>query len=313
LANIALSFDDQLDEVYQAKGLYYWLKGPMEEALVNLDIALKINPNSYNAYFIKGAILTNFEYNFVKGFDCYRKALNLVHGNDRPPILRMVGLSYLNVGFIDKAKYYYNEALTLDGDSVNYFRFLAYLEFCIENFENAILIDEKASKIDSTFIPDINYLSFAGHYQGAYMIAEKYIQLLKKSEGLPYAYSHRIGYAFWKMGKYKEAEYYFNEQIRIGTESIKLGRIDAIQKTVYYDLAGVYAFLGNTVKAYQCLDEFNTLNYYPLWLITYAKYDPLFDSIRNEERFQKILQNMEAKYQAEHEGVRKWLEEQGML
>jgi hypothetical protein len=45
----------------------------------------------------------------------------------------------------------------------------------------------------------------------------------------------------------------------------------------------------------------------------YMMYDPLFDSIRSEERFQKILQNMEAKYQAAHERVRKWLEEQGML
>lgn len=40
------------------------------------------------------------------------------------------------------------------------------------------------------------------------------------------------------------------------------------------------------------------------------KHDPLFDSIRDEDRFQKISQNVEAKYQAEHERVRKWLEEQ---
>jgi hypothetical protein len=55
------------------------------------------------------------------------------------------------------------------------------------------------------------------------------------------------------------------------------------------------------------------MNFYPSWLVSLAKLDPLFESIRNEERFQKILQNMEAKYQAEHERVRKWLEEQGML
>jgi len=55
------------------------------------------------------------------------------------------------------------------------------------------------------------------------------------------------------------------------------------------------------------------MNFYPLWWISLAKHDPLFENIRSEERFQKILQNMEAKYQAEHERVRKWLEEQGML
>ena len=36
----------------------------------------------------------------------------------------------------------------------------------------------------------------------------------------------------------------------------------------------------------------------------------MFAGIRNEERFRKILQNEESKYQAEHERVRKWLEEQ---
>ena len=75
----------------------------------------------------------------------------------------------------------------------------------------------------------------------------------------------------------------------------------------------MYAFLGDKEKAYQYLDEFNKKNIYPIWWVTFIKHDPLFDSIREEDRFQKISQNVEAKYQAEHERVRKWLEEQGDL
>jgi hypothetical protein len=45
----------------------------------------------------------------------------------------------------------------------------------------------------------------------------------------------------------------------------------------------------------------------------FMKTDPLFNSIRNETEFQQIARDIEAKYQAEHERVRKWLEEQGML
>jgi hypothetical protein len=41
--------------------------------------------------------------------------------------------------------------------------------------------------------------------------------------------------------------------------------------------------------------------------------DPLFNSIRNEPEFQQISRDMEAKYQAEHERVKKWLEETGQL
>jgi hypothetical protein len=43
------------------------------------------------------------------------------------------------------------------------------------------------------------------------------------------------------------------------------------------------------------------------------KTDPLFNSIRNEPEFQQIVRYVEAKYQAEHERVRKWLEEQATL
>jgi len=40
---------------------------------------------------------------------------------------------------------------------------------------------------------------------------------------------------------------------------------------------------------------------------------PIFNSIRDEPEFQQIARDVEAKYQAEHERVRKWLEENDML
>jgi hypothetical protein len=39
----------------------------------------------------------------------------------------------------------------------------------------------------------------------------------------------------------------------------------------------------------------------------------MFNSIRNEPEFQKILKDVETKYQALHESIGKWLEEQGKL
>jgi hypothetical protein len=49
------------------------------------------------------------------------------------------------------------------------------------------------------------------------------------------------------------------------------------------------------------------------FMMDLKQYNPFFDSIRNEPEFQKIVKDVEAKYQAEHERVRKWLEEQGKL
>ena len=45
----------------------------------------------------------------------------------------------------------------------------------------------------------------------------------------------------------------------------------------------------------------------------YRLLHPAFNNIRNEPEFQQIAKDIEAKYQAEHERVRKWLETQGML
>jgi len=49
------------------------------------------------------------------------------------------------------------------------------------------------------------------------------------------------------------------------------------------------------------------------WMVISFKNNPLFDSIRDEPEFQQIVRDVEAKYQAEHERVRKWLEENDML
>ena len=313
LVNEAISIDDQLDEAYFIKGRYYYENGNFEEALDNFDKALKINPNYYAAYEKKGFILTWIMNDYVKGLESYHKALNLIRGDERPALLRNLFDVYGWLGFIEKAKYYIGEKFKLDKDSLEYFSCLAYPEFESENLENALLLNEKVNKIDSTYIPSVDWLSMAGHDEEAYIAAKRSVEHFKRTEQLDLYGSGRVGYAFWKVGKHKEAVSYFNAQIKYGTESIKLNRDNASTKRAQYDLAGVYAFLGEKTMAYKYLDDFNTMNFYPLWWITYFKHDPLFDSIRNEERFQKILQNIEIKYQSGHEKVRKWLEENNML
>lgn len=127
-----------------------------------------------------------------------------------------------------------------------------------------------------------------------------------------------IGYAYWQNGYKKEAEHWFNEQKRLSMESIKLGRYYsasvAFGSSGYYDLASVYAFTGEKEKAYEILRKLEHFPIFPLSMVDdIKKYNPLFNSIRNETEFQKIVKDMGDKYQAEHERVRKWLEENGML
>ena len=66
-------------------------------------------------------------------------------------------------------------------------------------------------------------------------------------------------------------------------------------------------------KAYESLDIINLGQNAALYWVIQLKNDPLFNSIRNEPKFQKIVRDFELRCQAEHERVRKWLVEQGKL
>jgi len=123
---------------------------------------------------------------------------------------------------------------------------------------------------------------------------------------------HRVGYVYWQNGYKEKADYYFNKQLEFCNEIIEVGRKPHQNIDVYYYLAGIYIFRGDKEKAYENLRIFNQKQRFGIWMVTLIKNDPLFDSIRDEPEFQQIVRDVEAKYQAEHERVRKWLEEQGM-
>ncbi len=311
LANIALSFDGQMDEAYFIIGRCNFEKGNIEKALVNYDKSLEINPDYSDAHAYKGYLLTSLVNDYVGGIDSYQKAVSTAPPEYKPDLLRGLGQAYLDVGFIDETRNCYKEAFDIDGNKGLYLFNLSNIEVCLENFEEAIRLANEAGKVDSAYFPETSYFyGSAEHNTEAYLQANKLLRRFRRSGELNLNQAHRVGYAFWKMGRYNEATNFFNQQIRYSRESIKLKRHMAEYKGAHYDLAAIYAFMSEKEKAYQYLDEFNKKKFYSLGWISLAKHDPFFKSIRNEERFQAILQNMESKYQAEHERVRKWMEEQ---
>ena len=314
LCDKALSFDNQLDEAYFLKGQYYRENGNSIAAIENYDKTLTLNPNYYWSYYFKGSIYSDISSDLVKALENYNQALLLIRGNDRPRLLRNLYSIYLDAGFIDTAKYYLKKAYQFDNDKTIYLFYSGWIEFCRGNFEEALNLAKVSLETDSTRYTDLMWFSIPpGHDTEAFIQAKKILRINQKLGVININQAGRIGYAFYKVGKYKEADMYLKQQISYCENLLKLGRTNTQKKSTQYDLAATYAFLGDKVKAYKYLDEFNTMNFYPLWWLELAKNDPLFSNIRSEEHFQRILQNMEAKYQAEHERVRKWLEEQGKL
>jgi tetratricopeptide (TPR) repeat protein len=238
--------------------------------------------------------------------------VSLNQGKDLPYFLRSVGNAYGLAGFPEKKKYYHEKAFKLDTDSIEYFNDLADEENNLKNFKKAIELYKKCYKRDSTNVFRANSLSNAYCADGQFDKALKYV---KKYEDTLYGFLYYsgmkfIGYVYWQNGYKKEAEVWFDKQKKLSEESLKLGRIYSTD--AHNDLAGVYAFLGEKEKAFEHLRMLSKIHVCPIWLRD-LKNDPLLISIRKEPEFKKITGELEAKFQAEHERVRKWLEEQGML
>jgi TolB-like protein/AraC-like DNA-binding protein len=311
LVNTALRLDNRLEEAYYLKGMYYYEKNNFEEAVNNYDKAIKINNNYADAYREKAWTILARLGDLVNGLDNYYKTLDLTSGKEHAIILRALGGIYGDWGFIEKAKSMLNEAVIMDGDSLSHLIRLSYLERALGNTEESLKLLKKYNKWDSTNTAGLDIYNTVGRKEEAYIYAERIIEIYKRRGTLPLHDSHRIAYAFRQVGKVKEAKYYLNQQIKYGEESMRLDRDNAY--AVKYDLAAAYAFSGDKENAYKLLEEFSTGEDFTLWWLSMMRFDTLFEGIRSEERFQKIVQIMEAKYQTGHELIGKWLEERGML
>jgi hypothetical protein len=142
---------------------------------------------------------------------------------------------------------------------------------------------------------------------------KKYRQRIETLDGISPWGTFRIGHAYWVNGFKEEAEYYFNTGLKFHNERIELDYFSLDIDNSFYNLATLYAFRGDKDEAYKNLRFLNQRQRIPLWMINDIKNDPMFDSIRDEPEFQQIVRDVEAKYQAEHERVGKWLEENDIL
>jgi TolB-like protein/Tfp pilus assembly protein PilF len=312
----ALLYDDKFPYAFAIKAMYYTYTGKSEPAKKEFENALKCDPNDGFSYLRMGALYCDNNEDYVKGLQYLHKAVSLSHGRDLIPVLQWLGNSYLfSAGFPDLAKKYYQEALQLDNDTGLYFRELANMEFCLGNYEKSFDLSYKAYSRDSNNFQNIYNTLFTCYFQGKYPESMKYVmKVAEEYKSFRDMWIFKIiGHIYWLNGNKKEAYRWFDKQRKACQASIKWGRYENFGKFDHYQLAALCAFLGERDKAYENLREFNKNNICSYLMLKSIETDPFFNSIRSESEFQKIVNELESKYQTEHERVRKWLEEQGKL
>ena len=239
----------------------------------------------------------------------------MYQGPNLPNLYQEIGSVYGWGGFMERYRYYAEEAVKLDGDSAGYYHDLAFSESWVGNFEKGIEYEEKAYAIDSTRYWVLLNLgvshSFLDQYEKSLRYLIEYDKKFKVLDNPDPIGTFRVGHALWVNGLKDKAEIYFNTALEFLNKAIELGRIYVLDD--YYNLAGIHSFLGEKEKAFEYLRLFKRELKGPFFYIEYLKKDPLFDNIRDEPEFQQIIRELEARYQAKHERVRNWLEENDLL
>jgi tetratricopeptide (TPR) repeat protein len=108
LSDIALSHDNQLSEAYIFKGRYFRATGNSEQAMKELDKAIRYNPNNYLGYLYKAVVFGNEDH--IKCVNNLQKTTTLNRGS-LSVYLKEMGFVFRNAGFPEIATSHWQEAL----------------------------------------------------------------------------------------------------------------------------------------------------------------------------------------------------------
>jgi len=314
LLDRALIYNPALAEAHTLYGRYYNVQNDTIRAMKEVDKAISLNPNDWEAYRIKADISSGY----INKISNYRKAVNLNRGPEYPSLLNDLGDSYLAIGFPDSAAHIYEEVLELNKDSVEYYTKLGEIDWSRWNitagnaqFENAFMRD--SANGHSAYILFVGY-TVLGEKEQALKYGNIWVEWMNETGALWVNFVHRMGYYYSLKGLKEKADSCFKVQIEYCLKEIELERGRAKRNlNTYYDLAATYAFTGESEKALKYLRTYSLLPVMNSTMMFFLRFDPLLDPIRDNPDFQQILNEAKANHQAEHERVRQWLEENDML
>jgi serine/threonine protein kinase/tetratricopeptide (TPR) repeat protein len=281
-AQKAISLDPNLAEGYKAFGSAYgFAKGWWRKAVEAGQKAVEANPNSAIA-----CVALSEAYRHIgeidKAFPFAKKAiaLNPASGFD----CGHLGWVYLDLDDPGRAEEWLKKALELQPDLDVAHAGLIELYFALGEYTKAI----EQSQTYLSKVPGnpsawmIEYAALAELFSGHYEKAQEYYQKIGSQPV-------ELGYIYWKAGRKDEAKKLFQ------------GNLDVLQKRleqgdegydIGFSMAAIYAVQGNKEEALRWLEKAIDLGWRDY---KYASRCPLFENIRDDERFKRIMDETKAK------------------
>lgn len=308
--NKALAIDKNAEDAYVLLSNYHKETGKSELAFNELSTALSINPNSFFANRELGRTYSDGLYfDPEKSIRYLHKALKLDPLSVwTPAVYNDLAYTYLGICDFEKAKYYATLALRQNNKT----------RVTLKSLWLLTMLSNRTGKADEalSYAAQLMKLDSSG---ALYFSAETYcylkndcakaVKLYRELWGkYPHENIHRYAVALWKTDEKEMSLKLMNKSIKQYKKLDSLGRLDFAN----YDMAGVYAFMGDKKTAYQILKEVEKKEHWAWGMPYLIKVDPLFDNLRNDKEFKDLVQAAIDEKTKMREKIRK-MEEQGEL
>jgi TolB-like protein/DNA-binding winged helix-turn-helix (wHTH) protein/Flp pilus assembly protein TadD len=253
--------------------------GLLPEAKAAVTRALEIDHNLAEAHASLGHIKWVYDLDKAGAENELEQALKL---NPNSAVVHYVyGRVLTDTGRFEEAHAQARQAIELDPLSIQYRKSVPYILFLSRRYDEAIAEYRKLIVIAPEFPQAQRELGLAYEQKGMYQ--EAFDQLQKTYE-MPENYGKTmlhadLGHLYAVWGKRSESQ-------KVLTELLKKSEQSYVSA---YDVAVVYAGLGETEQAFTWLDK--AIEQRPFWLC-WLKLDPRLDGLRADARFGKLIRRV---------------------
>lgn len=288
----AMTLNSFNDDTYALKSQLAWHRGDFILSKKMAEKALNLNPSNIEATALLKDYYQFHENNIEKAVSLAFRMFELDPQNKHSSLYSGLSDLLMTADMALEAKSVVLKWLALDKENPRAYQALDLIEYALGNFPAALEAIEYRSKLipESFYVNDLTafYSMMNGKYKESERLYKNNLDAVNSGFNLTYnthKFKHRLAYVLWQLGKKEAAENMFKEFIEQEKQIIENHGGSA----KVYDIAGAYAFTGQKELAYQNLEKM------PLWFVTFTliKYDPLFDSLREEDRFKGIMANLQ--------------------
>lgn len=313
-ADKALLYDPKLAESMMAKAMHYLNLKKYSEALPYLEKGITYNPNSADL----NSLLTDFYYMYLPNTGKYLqyalRGLQLDISGDSISksyqYLRL-GNALAQAGFIDQSLEYLDKSLQLNPDN----GFSGHLRAFVVYAQNKDLQQVKRSLLkefnkDTTrydILQDVGKVSYyLKEYDSSYYYYKRFVRLREIFKLDVFRHENMmVGLAYQRAGETQKAKAFIEDYHQYVQSD----------QTAYRDLGlwAYYEYMGDTDMALKHLRLFAKEDNIQYWIILFMRDQPMPGSMEKNPECKKLLDEIDAKFWANHEKLKLTLEEKGLL